>query len=645
MKARFIFLAAVLVLLSLIHGCATTPSFSQKSLSSISPQIQPLPIKAIVLLPTEFQRATCKAGSRKLGVHRIKVGKSSVKLFKEVFPRMFTQVDFVTQRPILRHYDILIIPELHSTYIEPSFSDADFTVEYELSFFDQTHQLIFHTSARGSVRKGLGGTFLKGLLTLGLGGPTITSMDYCNSFAKAEVQAMSKLVDNIISSPKLLAYADGVKGSFVKYEGDNEIQELAKPEFPARLVCKVQFTEPSGNHILDAQEEGKLLVTIENKGKGDAHLTQIELNNTERIEGLSYKKRVFIGTIPTGNIIHKEIPLRADKEIPTSQVKFKVQATEVNGFKAEPAFVIFNTREIQPPGISEEQLPSSIYSAVSSPPVELKSPDTAMISPPQIDTSQRWAVVIGISSYKDTRISSLRYASADAKAFYEWLISPTGGKYAPSNVNCLLDKNATAKNIKNALFVWLKQAIQEDIVTIFFACHGSPESPDSLNNLFLLPYDAQYDEIATSGFPMWDLETALKRFIKAKKVVIIADACHSGGIGQSFDIARRANRGIKVNPIGSELQSLSKVGDGVCVISASDNKQFSQESKDWGGGHGVFTYFLLKGLKGEADYSKDNRVTLGELIPYLSEQVRRATKSAQCPTVAGKFDPALSIGR
>ena len=454
---------------------------------------------------------------------------------------------------------------------------------------------------------------------------------------------MSKLIDNIISSPRLLAYADGIKGRILEQKPEKGVQQVATPQYPPKLICKVSFSEPSGNYLLDAEEEGKLLVTIENKGKGNANLIHIDLNTIEPVTGLSYNKRLFIKTIPAGKSIYKEIPLKADKTIPTSQVKFKVRATELNGFKAEPAFVVFKTVEFQPPGISEEQLPSSIYSAVGSPPVELKSP--AMISPHQIDTSQRWAVVIGISSYKDTRISSLRYASADARAFYEWLISPAGGKYAPSNVNCLLDKKATAKNIKNALFVWLKQAIQEDIVTIFFACHGSPESPDSLNNLFLLPYDTQYDEIATSGFPMWDLETALKRFIKAKKVVIIADACHSGGIGQSFDIARRANRGIKVNPIGSELQSLSKVGDGVCVISASDDKQFSQESKDWGGGHGVFTYFLLKGLKGEADYSKDRRVTLGELIPYLSEQVRRTTKSAQCPTVAGKFDPALTIGR
>jgi len=258
-------------------------------------------------------------------------------------------------------------------------------------------------------------------------------------------------------------------------------------------------------------------------------------------------------------------------------------------------------------------------------------------------SSQRWAIIIGVSNYKDTRIPALRYASQDAKSFYEWVISAHGGKYSPSMVKLLLDEDATGKNIRNALFIWLKQAIQEDVVMIYFAGHGSPESPNSPNNLFLLPYDALYDEIATSGFPMWDIETALKRFIKAKKVVVIADACHSGGVGQPFDVARRASRAINVNPISSGFQNLSQIGDGVCVISASDDRQFSQESKDWGGGHGVFTYFLLEGLKGNADYNKDTNVTLGELIPYLSEQVRRATSNAQSPTVAGKFDPALSI--
>lgn len=260
-------------------------------------------------------------------------------------------------------------------------------------------------------------------------------------------------------------------------------------------------------------------------------------------------------------------------------------------------------------------------------------------------SGQRWAVIIGISEYNDTRIPQLRYASNDANAFYNWSISNMGGKYAPFRVKLLLNKDASGHNIKDALFVWLSQALEEDVVTIYFAGHGSPQSPDNPKNLFLLPYDVNYDNIASTGFPMWDIETALKRFIKAKKVIVIADACHAGGVGQSFDIARRANRGIKINPISSGLQTLSEIGDGICVISASDDKQFSQESYKWGGGHGVFTHFLLKGLKGEADYNHDSCVTLGELIPFLSEQVRRETKNSQSPTVAGKFDPALAIAR
>ena len=259
--------------------------------------------------------------------------------------------------------------------------------------------------------------------------------------------------------------------------------------------------------------------------------------------------------------------------------------------------------------------------------------------------SQRWAVVIGISKYKDSRIPSLHYASEDAKAFYHWLISDQGGRYSPSNVNMLVDEDASKRNIQTALFQWLRQAIEEDVITLYFAGHGSPDSPDTPDNLYLLPHDCEYDNVAVSGIPMWDIETAVQRFVKAKKIIVVADACYSGGIGKSFDIARRSARGIGVNPINFGFQSLSTINDGICVITAADEKQFSQEGPQWGGGHGVFTYFLLEGLRGDADNNKDNRVTIGEIIPYLSENVRRATMNAQTPTVAGRYDPELTIGK
>jgi len=305
-------------------------------------------------------------------------------------------------------------------------------------------------------------------------------------------------------------------------------------------------------------------------------------------------------------------------------------------------------------GYSTKCYLKSKYVVLSTPPTRTHTNLSIPIKEPSSGTGSfskqaapltRWAVIIGISDYRDPRIPSLRYAAADARAFNAWAVSPTHGQYAPSRVKLLVNSEATGQGIKEALFVWLKQALEEDMVIIYFAGHGSPDSPDTPNNLFLLPYDVQYDNITTTGFPMWDIETALKRFIKANKVVVIADSCHSGGVGHSFDIARRANRGIRINPINKGIQNLSHVADGICIISASSDKQFSQESQKWGGGHGVFTHFLLRGLKGKADYNSDSSVTLGELTSYLSEQVRRETKNAQNPTVAGRYDPALTIGK
>jgi len=271
----------------------------------------------------------------------------------------------------------------------------------------------------------------------------------------------------------------------------------------------------------------------------------------------------------------------------------------------------------------------------------------AMIAkiPAPASNGLRWAVVVGISKYQDSRIPALRYAESDAKSFHRWLVSAEGGGYAPANVKLLTGVDATTVNIRDALFAWLQHAVAEDQVTIYFAGHGSSDSPDSTDNLFLLPYDTDYSHISSTAFPMWDVETALKRYIKARRVVVIADACHSAGVGEGYDIARRAGRGMKVNPIENGLDRLASLEEGTCVISASSGSQTSQEGEQWGGGHGVFTYYLLKGLRGEADFSSSGRITLGKLTQYVSEQVRRETRSAQTPIVSGRYDPSWAIGQ
>lgn len=92
----------------------------------------------------------------------------------------------------------------------------------------------------------------------------------------------------------------------------------------------------------------------------------------------------------------------------------------------------------------------------------------------------------------------------------------------------------------------------------------------------------------------------------------------------------------------TRLQS-ARVGTGRLVFTASRAGETSRESADWGGGHGVFTHFLLLGLRGEAGLNRNGTVTVGELTDYVDEQVRRATRSAQNPAKSGNLDRELPL--
>ena len=252
---------------------------------------------------------------------------------------------------------------------------------------------------------------------------------------------------------------------------------------------------------------------------------------------------------------------------------------------------------------------------------------------------QRWAVIIGISEYSNPRIKNLSYADRDARDFAEFLKSTAGGGFEPERMKILLNKEATLQNIKQALYNFLRQTVDKDLVVIYFAGHGAPEPTNPSNN-YLLTYDTDPNSLETSAFPMWDVNTALTRYIPSKRVVVFSDACHSGGI--SSDIATRGVSLTETNLINQYLADLSKSKEGTIVFTASQAGEVSQELDKFG--HGVFTYYLLQGMKGEADINNDYTVTIGELMDYVEESVKRQTKGNQHPTRnQGTYDRDLTI--
>lgn len=252
----------------------------------------------------------------------------------------------------------------------------------------------------------------------------------------------------------------------------------------------------------------------------------------------------------------------------------------------------------------------------------------------------KWALVVGISDYADPKIPAVPYADKDAKAFYDWLTSRHGGGYPLTRVKLLINQEATNKNIKDALYSWLQGASITDDVTIFFSCHGSPETPFSSEELFILPYDADYEDIRVSGLPLWGIETALKSFIKSEKVHFIADVSRSPGVGKAFEVSAHSYQG---NSINSGLQELSNFRSGMSFILGSGDNEISFSGADCCGEMGVFTFFLLRGLNGKADFNNDSRITLGELIIYLNQSIPVATNKKQNPKITGRFNPSKTF--
>ncbi|MCK4416688.1 MAG: caspase family protein [Candidatus Latescibacteria bacterium] len=248
---------------------------------------------------------------------------------------------------------------------------------------------------------------------------------------------------------------------------------------------------------------------------------------------------------------------------------------------------------------------------------------------PAVSLPCLWAVVVGISDYSDPRIPDLKYADADAKGFYSFLKQQKEkGVFKKIRTEYLLNQEATLRNLKSALGD-LVDARTDDIVLIYFAGHGMT---DKVGKPYLLTYDSNIDELYATAMPMSEFNNLLKDRIHSERTLILADACHSGGIGTEF-------RGTA--DIYSQFYNLIKTEKGKAILTASRAKELSKEDKTLG--HGVFTYYLLKGLQGEADTDQDGIITLSELYDYVYDEVRSCTNGAQHPELKGNYDNRMPL--
>jgi hypothetical protein len=247
-------------------------------------------------------------------------------------------------------------------------------------------------------------------------------------------------------------------------------------------------------------------------------------------------------------------------------------------------------------------------------------------------TAKLYTVCIGVNRCpfsKRLESKSLDYAEKDADELYKLLLQMG---FEQENSSLLIGENATLRAINDALRKWIVNTPQRnDVVLAYFAGHGLPllgkdqeEDPDAYSDVFLAPYDFDEQRIREDrGFRedealgMERLRNSFFTRTRSNKVLFIFDSCYSGDF---FGPQYRSDVADAVQGHIQRVFAQKTVGARIALASCLPGQQ-ARESKQYG--HGLFTYYLLEALRGNAREALDESgwVTVGRLVEYISEKL------------------------
>jgi hypothetical protein len=236
-----------------------------------------------------------------------------------------------------------------------------------------------------------------------------------------------------------------------------------------------------------------------------------------------------------------------------------------------------------------------------------------------------YAIVIGIENYRQ-KLPTVDYAAADAKIVAEYLTKIMG--YPEENVITLINDRALKSDFEKYFEQWLANNVEKDSsVFVYYSGHGAPNV--KTGDAYVVPYDGDPSFIAQTGYSLKRMYDALGK-LPAKEIVVALDSCFSGAGGRSV-LAEGAR------PLVMNLQKSFILSKNMTVLAASSGDQISSTYKEKG--HGLFTYYLLKGIKHEDVVNPDGSLAVSDLFTYVKPQVERIARkqynNEQTPQLIG----------
>ncbi|HEU0292217.1 MAG TPA: caspase family protein [Anaerolineales bacterium] len=247
------------------------------------------------------------------------------------------------------------------------------------------------------------------------------------------------------------------------------------------------------------------------------------------------------------------------------------------------------------------------------------------------------ALVVGIANYQ--HINKLPpTVLKDAQDVYDLLVDPAHCGYIPDNVQLLLDDQATQSALRQALANLANHSHSDATVLIYISSHGGRIDSGSHAGEYLLPVDVAFtagQSVAETAISGNEFTLAL-RAIPARKVLVIFDCCHAGGIGQPKNASAPV---IKAGLPDGYYDALA-AGRGRVILASSRNTEYS-----WvlpGADNSLFTQHLLAGLRGGIP-SDDGLIRIFDLFEYLQPRVT-ADQPNQHPIFKAELEENFPVG-
>lgn len=239
--------------------------------------------------------------------------------------------------------------------------------------------------------------------------------------------------------------------------------------------------------------------------------------------------------------------------------------------------------------------------------------------------AKTYGLLIGISKYqKVSQDLWPQFADADAKTFSQHLASPRGGAVPADQVIVLTNEEATTAAVRNGFQTILRQrAGKKDTIFILVAAHGIVDS----RGAYIMTYDSDPQDLSTTAIPFSEIQSLVDdELSKVGRVVLFADVAKTAAIGN-----------LKTASVGTAVEKLGEATGDMLGISAARPREVSDAGTQYGGGHGAFTYSVLKGLQGLGDHNDDRFVDAGELTTYVRDNVPKITNNKEHPRDFGNL--------